>query len=163
MAAILAVLYSVRDSKDQVSTFEINIPTSVTLAQATGFAQGIATLVNAVTTGVLTRVGIVVGVTLPGGIRVAALTNSDVEEGAKFQFNTLGGYKTGFRLPTFLETLIASNSRAVDLEDSDVAALVNAIEDGLTITGTLIQPTDGRSDDITALVSAKEQFLTSRA
>lgn len=163
MAAVLSILYSVRDSKDQVSTFEINIPTSATLAQATGFAQAMATLVNAVTTGVLTRVGIVVGVTLPGGIRVAPLTNSDVEEGAKFQFNTAGGYRTGFRLPTFLETLIASNSRAVDLEDADVAALVDAMESGIVITGTTISPTDGRSDDVTALVSAKEQFLTSRA
>lgn len=159
----LSILYSFLDSKGQTSTCEINIPTATTLASATAFAQSVATLLNNVVTGVITRVGIVLSVSLPGGIRTAALANSDVEEGAKFQFNTASGFRTGFRIPTFDETKIASNSRAVDLEDADVAALVNAIVSGLTSAGNLVQPTDKRESDVTALTAAKEQFLSSRA
>lgn len=159
----VSVLYSYTDAKGQSSTQEIHLDDALSMAQMTGYAQALATLLNAVTTGVITRVGIVVSVTLPGGLRVAALTNSDVEEGAKFQFNTASNFRTGFRIPTFNEDLIASNSRAVDLEDADVAAMVAGIVSGLTIGGTVVSPTDARESDITALISAKEQFLSSRA
>lgn len=155
----LSILYSIQDAKGLTSTMEINIPTATTLANATTFAQAMAGLLNAVTTGVLTRIGVVLSVALPGGIRTGALTNSDTEEGARFQFRTSGGNFTAFRVPTFLETLIQSNSRAVDLEDTDVAALVTAMEDG--ISG--VNPVDKRNEDVTALTSAREQFQSSRA
>jgi hypothetical protein len=159
----LSLLYSVGDSKGQVSTFEINIPSATPLAAAIAFGQALATLVNNVTKGVITRVGVVIAIALPGGVRVAALADSDVEEGAKFQFNTAAGFRTGFRLPTFDESKIASNSRGVDLEDVDVAAMVNAIVSGLLAGGSQVNPTDKRESDVTALTSAKEQFLSSRA
>ena len=159
----VGIIYSVLDAKGQSSTTEVNLSDALSLVQITGYAQALATLINAVTTGVVTRIGVVVAVDLPVGLRVAALTNSDVEEGAKFQFNTASNFRTGFRLPTFDETKIASNSRAVDLEDADVAALVNGIVNGLTIGGTVVSPTDKRESDITALTAAKEQFLSSRA
>lgn len=159
----VGIIYTILDAKGQASTSEINLDDALSLAQIVGYAQAVATLINGVTTGVLTRVGVVVSVTLPAGLRVAALSNSDVEEGAKFIFNTASGFRTGFRLPTFDETKIASNSRAVDLEDADVAALVNGIVSGLTIGGTVVSATDKRESDITALTSAKEQFLSSRA
>lgn len=154
----LAILYSIQDAKGQTSTMEINIPTATTLANATTFAQAMAGLLNAVTTGAITRIGVVLSVALPGGIRTGALTNSDVEEGARFQFRTALGNLTATRVPTFLETLIASNSRAVDLEDTDVAAFVTAMEDG--IGG--VTPTDKRGEDVAALTSAREQFQSSR-
>lgn len=163
MAASVSVLFTIRDAKGETSQLEVHLPSTLSLAQWTGFASQCAVLIDAVIGGAITRVGIVIAVTLPGGIKSAALTNSDVEEGAKFQFATAGGFRTGFRIPTFLETLIASNSRAVDLEDADVAALVNAIEEGLTVSSVVIQPSDGRDDDVVALTSAKEQFLSSRA
>jgi hypothetical protein len=154
----LSILYSIVDAKDVVSTMEINIPTATTLANATTFAQAMAGLINAVTTGVIRRIGVVLSVALPGGLRTGALTNSDVEEGARFQFSTSGGNFTSFRIPTFNELMITSNSRAVDLEDTDVAALVTAMEDG--IGG--ITPTDKRNEDVVALTSAREQFQSSR-
>lgn len=158
-----SIIYSYRDAKGNISTQEVNLSAALSTAQLTGYAQALATLLNAVTTGVITRVGVVISVALPGGLRVAPLVNSDVEEGAKFQFNTVSNFRTGFRIPTFSEALIATNSRAVDLENADVAALVNGIVNGLTIGGTVVSPTDKRDSDITALVGANEQFLSSRA
>lgn len=154
----LSILYSFVDSKNETSTMEIRVPTATTLADATTFAQAMAGLLNAVTTGAIRRIGVVLSVALPGGIRSGPLTNSDVEEGAKFQFLTALGNFTSFRVPTFSEAMITSNSRAVDLEDADVAALVTAMEDGIGLT----QPCDARGEDVTALSFAREQFQSSR-
>lgn len=154
----LSIIYSIVDAKNETSTMEIAVPTGTTLAAATTFAQAMAGLINAVTTGAIRRIGVVLSVALPGGLRGGALTGSDVEEGAKFQFLTALGNYTSFRVPTFNEDLIQSNSRAVDLEDADVAALVTAMEDG--IGGT--NPCDKRGEDVTALSFAREQFLSSR-
>lgn len=163
MALSFSMLVSIQDAKGNQSTTELHLPSTITLAQAAGFATQLAPLIDAVITGAVTRIGLAASFTLPGGIRAAALTNADVEEGARFQFRTENGFRTGFRIPTFNETLIASNSRAVDLEDTDVAALVNAIEDGLTVSSVLIEPTDMRDDDVVALVGALESFQNSRA
>lgn len=156
-----SILFSIQDAKSQVSTTEIRVPTGTAFADVAPFAQAMAVLINAVITGAITRIGVVFSVALPGGIRGGALTNSDVEEGAKFQFRTELGNYTSFRLPTFDESLISSNSRAVDLEDTDVAALITAMEDGIDVT-PVVEPCDGREEDVVALSFAREQFQSSR-
>lgn len=153
-----SIIYSIVDAKNETSTMEISLPTATTLADVTDFAQAMAGLLNAVITGAIRRIGVVLSVALPGGLRGGALTGSDVEEGAKFQFLTALGNYTSFRVPTFDEDLIQSNSRAVDIEDAAVAALITAMEDGIDD----VEPCDKREEDVIALSFAREQFLSSR-
>jgi hypothetical protein len=163
MALAFSVLYSVTDAKGEVATTEVNVPSTLTLANLTGFANDMAQLIDDMITGAISRIGLVVSIALPAGIKVAPLGGADVEEGAKFQFRTAGGFYTGLRIPTFDEALINPNSRAVDVDDPLVLAFLNAMRTGITVGGGPIQPTDKREDDIVSLKFAKEQFLSSRA
>lgn len=166
MALALVGLLTFKDAKGESATTEFNFPSTVTLANAIIFAQQMAILYNNVTTGVITRIGVAVLATLPGTLRASADADSDVEEGARFQFRTDGGFYTGFRIPTFDEAKIISGTKQVDTADTDVAALVAAFEDGLSLvaaggTGT-VQPTDKREDPVNVLDTALESFTKSR-
>lgn len=160
------ILYSIKDGKGAVSTTEVPIPSSVSFTDATIFAADLASLIDAVITGAITRIGIAFTVDLPGGLTAVPAGTSDVEEGARFQFRTDGGFYKGMRLPTFTEGLINAGSRDVDLTDLDVIAFYTAITDGLDTTGGggsgVVQPSDSREDDIVDIEYAREQFLSSR-
>lgn len=159
------ILYSIQDGKGKVSTTEVNLPTATNLASATAMAQQLATLINNVITGAIVRIGITLQVTPPGGLRVAAAANSDVEEGARFQYRTQNGFYSGLRIPTFDESLIATGSRDVNVAGA-VATFSTAMISGIDTSGAggtgVIQPCDKRGEDLVALEFAREQFLSSR-
>lgn len=157
-----AVLYSIEDAKGQVSTMTVNVPATTDFADVGAFAAGMAGLINALITGVITRIGVAFTVALPGGLRTVPVAGSDTEEGALFQFRTELGNYTSTRLPTFDETLIQSNSRAVDTEDADVTAFITAMVTGIDVT-PVVAPSDKREEDIIGLASALEDFQSSRA
>jgi len=160
------VIYSIVDGKGKQSTTEINLPTSVSLADAILFAQEMAKLLDALIDGRVTRIGLGFLVALPGSLKAVAGANSDVEEGARFQFRTAGNYFTGLRLPTFDEQYILPNTDTVDQVSAPTAAFINAMRSGINLTGVggsgTIQPADKRGDDITTLEFAREQFLRTR-
>jgi hypothetical protein len=164
-----SVVMSFQDAKGETSTTMINVPTGITLANITIFAQEMVKLVDAMINGIVTRVGIAVTIALPSGINISPNSASDVEEGGYFSFRTAGGYHTSLRVPTFLESLVAPGSADIDTSDPDVAAFVSAMVTGLDLTtatpvaGTgTVTPSDSRGDDIVAITDAKEQFTNSR-
>lgn len=155
-----AILYSVVDEKGAQSTFEVNLPTATAFADVVTFAGSMAQLVNPLITGAITRIGVAFTVPIPGtGVRAAPLADSDVEEGARFQYRTAGGFLTALRLPTFNEAFVQAQSRNVDLLDVAVAPFNTAMIAG--IAGE--QPSDKREEDIVALDFAREQFQSSRS
>jgi hypothetical protein len=160
------VLYTIRDGKGEQSTTEVNVPSSLTLSQVTTFAGQMASLIDDLISGAITRIGVALLVDLPVGLKSTPANTSDVEEGARFQFRTDGGFFTSMRIPTFLESLINAGSKDVDLTDTAVAAFVNAMEDGIDPDAggpqPPIPPCDKREEDIVSLDFAREQFLSSR-
>jgi hypothetical protein len=160
------ILYSITDEKAKVSTTEVKLPSATTHADVVIFAQEMASLIDPLLTGAITRIGITQEVSLPSGLSASAAANSDVEEGAKFQFRTNGGFFTSLRLATFDEGNIVAGGREVDQTDTDVAAFITAMTTGIDLTGAggsgVVQPSDHRDDDVTALDSAREQFVSSR-
>jgi hypothetical protein len=167
--AAYGIVISFQDAKGETSTTMVNVPTGLTLANLTIFAQEMVKLIDAQINGIITRVGLAVTIALPTGINISPNSASDVEEGGYFSFRTAGGYFTSLRIPTFLESLISAGSADIDTSDPDVAAFVAAMITGIDLTtatptagsGT-VTPTDSRGDDITALTDAKEQFTNSR-
>lgn len=153
----LSAVFTIRDAKGARSITEVNIDTA-TIANAQTFITAFAPLVDALILGVIERVGICVTATLPAGLRTVPTLGSDVEEGAKFMYNTVGGYKTGLRLPTFNEAFLVDGTQRVDLADAAVLAFNVAMTDGLAT----FEPSDYRGDDITALRSALESFQKTR-
>jgi hypothetical protein len=160
------VLYSVRDGKGATSTTELNLPDSITLDNARIFAAEMGKLIDNLITGAIVRIGLVLSVDLPSGIATNPDENSDVEEGARFQWRTQNGFYSGMRLPTFDEANIVAGSRDVDQAASPVAAFVLAMLDGINLVGAggsgKPNPCDKRGEDIVALEFAREQFLSSR-
>lgn len=159
---IFSVLYSVIDAKNAISNTEIAVPDTFSLVQITSFATQMAALIDPLMKGKITRIGIVLAVTLPGGLKATPATDADVEEGARFQFNSAGGFYTGLRLPTFDEALIQPGTKVVDVFDADVLAFIGGMVSGLDVGGVQVTPSDKRQADVVSLKSAVEQFQSSR-
>lgn len=160
------IIYSIEDEKQAISDTTIKVPSTTALPNVLLFAAQMSLLINPLIRGAIRRIGVSLTLDLPAGLRTAPLTQSDREEGARFQMATAGGFDTSLRLPTFDESFILPNSRNVDLADPTVAAFVAALTGGINLTplgGTgTVQPTDYRDDDITTVTSAIEQFVKSR-
>lgn len=163
--AVFTILVTVRDAKNKESTSEFNVPNTLSLPELTLLAVALAGMIDPLIKGQIVRVGISIDVqSALASVKAVPVAGSDVEEGAKFQFKTDGGFYTGVRLATFDEAKIASDSRVVDTADSAVATLTNALVAGITIpTYPLRQFVDKRGEDIVALETALESFLSSRA
>ena len=154
----VSVLFTVRDDKGAKSLVEHYLPDASTLADASAWIAAAAPVIDTLIKGVIERAGVCVSVALPGGLRTDPLQDSDVEEGARFIFGSVGGYTTSVRLPTFNEGYLQANSNLVDLADASVQAYVDGI------IGTLggIAATDYRGASVNMLKSAREDFQRSR-
>ncbi|MFQ3645667.1 MAG: hypothetical protein SNJ83_10680 [Aggregatilineales bacterium] len=156
--------YTIEDAKGKASTLEVNFETAVTFDNARRAAQRIAQLINPLIGGAIRKINITYSVGLPSGLRTTPETNSDVEEGARFQFLTENGFYTGMRVPTFSEAALVANSTEVDQTNTNVQAFVNALVSGVALTdpAALVPCVDKRNEDITSLSFAREQFQSSR-
>jgi len=92
--------------------------------------------------------------------------DSDVEEGALFVWETVDGYQTRTRIPTFKESLLVAGSRLVDLTEGAVQDWVNTMIDGpdalAGVPEDRFNMTTNRGEDITVLRAAYELFKASR-
>lgn len=160
------IIYSIQDEKSKTSMTEVKLPAATAAADVEIFAAQMASLINALISGAITRIGITKTISLPAGLNAAAASGADVEEGARFQFKTENGFYSGLRLPTFAESFIVAGSKEVDIVPADVAAFVTAMTDGIDLSGAggsgVVAPCDSRDEDLTALEFAREQFLSSR-
>lgn len=159
-----SILYSIRDAKGAVSNMKVNLPSTTAFADVVLFAPAFAELVNDVINGQIIRAGVAFEVDLP--VFGTATIDSDVEEGARFNYRTSGGFLSAFRIPTFLESKIVDGGQAVDTADLDVVALDVAMRNGIDLTGVggsgVVAPSDQRDEDIVQLTSATESFTSTR-
>lgn len=162
---VWTINYTIVDEKNKTSSTEANLPDATTLADAKLWAAEMAKLLNPLITGAITKISISLDVALPAGIRAAAASGSDVEEGGRFQFGVTGGFYTAMRLPTFLESKVNAGSKDVNIADAAVAAYITAMTTGIDLTAAggsgVVQPCDKRGADTVSLKSAVEQFLSS--
>lgn len=92
--------------------------------------------------------------------------DSDVEEGALFNFRTLSNFFTRSRIPTFDEAKLVPGTDDVDLTDPDVAAYTSAMLTGVSVNDSEGNPitvnfSDSRGDDVNVMESAYESFQSS--
>lgn len=162
------LIYSIKDEKGKRSTTEVNLPESTAFADVVLFAGAMAQIIEPLISGSIERVGIAFILALSSitGLKATPAANSDIEEGARFGFKTLGNFTTALRIPTFREDFVTVGTREVDTTDADVAAFVTAMRTGINLTGLggsgTVAPVDKREEDIVTLDSAKEQFVSSR-
>jgi hypothetical protein len=155
--------YTIQDAKGANSVSKINFPDSVDIAILKMFASSTATMINNLIKGKIIDAGIGIQVDLSGAtIRATPDANSDVEEGARFNWRTAVGALTNFRLPTFDEAFFVDGTKLVDTADPAVDAFVQRILQGQTQGLINVSPTDDRGSDIDELAAARESFTSSR-
>lgn len=156
-----SISYSVRDEEEQSTAwFTIHVPDTLTVSNTIEFAIEMAELFQAVMTGRIS--GITIGLPVdipPGAVSDTSSPGSDLQEGAKFIFETSAGPGTSFRVPTFNESLMVPGTDDVDVSLPSVAAMIAAMEDGLTLLDTsTAEPVGPREEEIITLRSAYESF-----
>jgi len=162
MAHAIGVNLVITEESGKDSSTGIWIPSTTTLANALNAAKAFALLVEPLVEGGIVLASITLPVSLAGVItQTAPLAGSSVAEGARFGFRTGSNFATNFRLPTIKETIFGSG-RVVDLLDTDVLALNDAIVGGLDLTtvgGTgTVNPCNISDEDITARSYTREAY-----
>lgn len=160
--ATLKLVYEVEDASGDKSSTSVNLISSTTIALATGFAVGFATALNNLIAGVIRSCAAVVGVDISGLTGNGVGVNSDVEHVGKFEFLSLAGFRVKVNVPALSEALLgATVSDSLDQAQVNIAAFIAAMEDGISVTGALITPSDVGESDVTNVVFAREAFRNS--
>lgn len=165
MAIATTITMTVRDAKTALSTVSFYVPVATEEADVDEYAQSAATYVDALIGGQIIKVQVTRQVDISGlGLQAQPNANTDVEEGAKFIFGTaLPGVTREIRLPTINEVIFTPGSQVVDLTNADVISFVDHMVDPYTATSTnTVSGSDYREDDLTQLLSAREDFTKTR-
>lgn len=124
-------------------------------------------IINPLVNGTLASASVTIEADITGLVNAAAATISDVQEGAKFVFKSLGGFLKTITLPTFIETFFTGSgaNKEVDITNSSVAAFVTAMTDGWDDGGGTpveINPTTSHFEDLSSLVKTHEAWGKTR-
>lgn len=159
-SAAWEITYTFLDNRLKQSITSVKLPHTTTLAHVTEFATTVAEIVDRLSSSKLGAININTP-TILGGFTVKPIAGftSDNEEKGVFLFNTSYREPVSMSIPGFKDSLVIDGSNEIDTSDTDVAALITLMIDGLTlIDTTVVQPCDIGAEDITSLKSATEKF-----
>lgn len=156
----ISFTFSFVDSKNKTASTKINVPTGLTIAGIISFGQAAAQILANFSSCRLTGLRACIGIDISGlGLLTAPATGSDRSEKGLFNMRTAGNTYGKIMLPTFAESLVVANTDQIDETDTDVAAFITALEDGLTMTSTaVIAPVDLRDNDFIEVTETRELF-----
>ncbi len=157
MAEPIELTGTYTDQANKKATNTLYLAAGLTIAQFTEGIQALSSLIDAVLGAIINGLQFTVAIDLSGLTSNEASTTSDVEEVGEFIFTTGQNRPVIVNLPGILDTFSPAGSDNLDLADSDIAAFVTAIEDGIVVTGGTIIPCDVDQNDITELVTARER------
>lgn len=160
----LSIQLTIGDAKGDQSTVSIPLPDATAVTDAVLFAQAIIPLIEPLLNGALRDARLAVPVTFTPWSAPASI--ADIQEKARFAFRGANNFLKSISLPTFVETFFSAGSKDVDTSDTDVAAFVTAMTDGIDLTGAggsgVVEPCDTRGDDLTEIESAVEAWGNAR-
>lgn len=163
MALIDQINFNFVDGKGARSTTTINVPTGLSDTDLQAAASTFAQLIANMTDCQLTSVALCKAIDISGLLNNAAPAGTvDVEEGARFVFSSLDGYRTSMRIPGFPEAKLLAGTQVVNPADGDVIAFVSLMEAGYVGVTDLIAPSTSHAEDIAQLDSARDDFQRTR-
>jgi len=142
----------VQDADDGRRSVHVFLPAATSQADIVSFSNAYAALLDAVIDGVIVECNYTINIAVPGGLKGAAVANSEVEKGALLSYLNGSRYKYGMYVPTFTPSKFSGND--VNLGAAGVQAYVDAHSVGLGA----IFPTNGYAFDLTGLSKAKKTF-----
>lgn len=158
-----SIYFVVTDSDGDASTLEFFFPAATPLAVLAAGVPTIAALINPMLNGGLRRAGFRVEVDISGVWGPVAALISDVQEKAEFAMRTANGFLSRLNLPTFDEDFFVPGTANVDQSDAAVVAFIDFLEDGITVGGGALAPSDYREDDLVDVERAVENWGKRRA
>ncbi len=156
MAAV-AIHFTFLDGKNKTSKTTIHVPTGFSVAQYLEFGQAMAQLLANLSEGQITDVSVSLPLSLSGAtIRASATAVADIFKKVFFQARSaVSGLLGKFFIPTLNESFRISGSDAIDQAATEPAALISIIENGINVSGEVVQPVDLRGNDLTDVSIAR--------
>lgn len=143
---------NVQDADGDTRAAKIHLPAATTEADIATYAAAYMPLLDAVVDGKVVAAKYEKPLALPGGLKAAAVANSEVQKGANFSFNNASRYKYGVWIPVWTPGLFTND--LVNQVGAGVPAFINAYLAGLSG----IQPTNGFGFDLTSIARATKTF-----
>lgn len=158
---VTSIYFTIEDKKGDASTVSIPIGAAVSPVNAVAAVKSFAPLVGALINGRLKTAGVSMEVSVTG-FPATADVNSDVQEKGLFSFRGVNGFIKNLSLPAIKESIFSLGSKDIDQANSDVAAFLTAMTDGVDLTAnggdTTLGASDVRGDDLTEVVEAREAW-----
>lgn len=157
----LYMFFTVTDQKQPkpgVSTIRIPFPDATPIAALTAGVTAVGALITPLVTGGLQSAGIAIEVDISGIWGPVATLNSDIQEKMEWVIRAANGFLKRLNLPTIDESKFVAGSVLGDLTDTDVAAFRDFLEDGITVSSTLIQPCDIHGSDLVTVEAVRENW-----
>lgn len=150
--------FRMKDSETDgtLATIPVRIPSGQSLATIQAYVDIMAPLLDAVSGAYIDSIDVTVGLTVPGGVAVAADAGILNERGGLISFETTGPRRDSFRIPA-IKTSIMSGSE-FSLSDTDVAALITALTGETTANGEQVQPVTAQDYQFTTALAGKKSF-----
>lgn len=153
MPAVDLISYTIVDAAGTRSQAHVYAPSGGTVAQLQALSDEVAAAMDDIIAGQIVAANLNLALTLPAGIKLAALAGHYVQMGANFGFNALGtAYRHSIRVPTILEALVVGDE--VDMTAADVVTFVDKIVDPAATT----KPSDRHGADLTGVINAPVTF-----
>lgn len=156
MAAIFNISYGAVGEHGKKKRHNIFVPRgALTLAQIQAFSDDYVALLDACLDTLITDAQIVIGLSLPAGLKAGAVDGSDAGRGGRLSFSVSGSsYSQGLYLPGVIEALRVGEKSLNTAGPNALSALITAIDTGINVGGTVIQPSDEQGSDLVALVGS---------
>jgi len=157
----IEIVYTIVDKRNRSATTAVKLATDSTAAMVNGFAVAWADIIDNLINGVIRTAVALLGIDISIISSNVAASSSDVEEIGAFQFKTAEGTKVLINIPAFNETLVNNDTGEIDQTLTAVQDFIALMEDGITVSATLVQPTDVGGFDVDSTVYARERSRSS--
>lgn len=160
MALAVSLNFTVLDAKGKTSITKIRVPTGFSITQYSEAALAFAQLIANLSEGAITDISVSLPINLSGAtIRSTAVAIADVAKKALFfARSATAGLFTKFFFPTYNEVNTVSGSDNLDATDADVSAMIDILETGINVSGTIVAPRDMRGTSLDSVIETREIF-----
>jgi hypothetical protein len=145
----ISFFFNVQDGKTppQTSTIEIPFPNTTPVSVFVAGVDAIGQLIHPLVTGGLKSAGVKITIDVPTW-GPTAINTADVQEKMEFGVRASNGFLKRLNIPTIDESMFIPGSTEGDTSEAALLAFNDFLEDGITVGGTLIQPSDSHGSDL---------------
>lgn len=153
MANVDLISISMVDHKGDTESMVISVPTGQTKADLELLMQAVASALDDVTGALIQSATVTQQLTLPGGLKVAATVDQDIQKGANMGYDCANTpYRTTLRVPAIDPLKLVGE--LVDVTDAAIIAFNSQVVNGV---GTAF-PSDKYANDITGFIEGRVTF-----